>query len=101
MKRNAIMELTKWKEQQCPVPFLLTGTKGTGKTYLAIEFATAYYPQYLYVNFELNTAAAQFFCDKILSGHSATEAIAEYFRLEEVFLSGLIVILDEIGRAHV
>lgn len=97
MKRNAVMELMKWKEQLCPLPFLLTGTKGTGKTYLAIEFANANYPQYLYVNFELNTAAAQFFCDKILSGRSATEAIAEYFQLEEAFLSGLVVILDEIS----
>lgn len=97
MKRNAVTELIQWKEQNCPLPFLLTGTKGTGKTYLAAEFALSYYPQYLYVNLELNTAAKQFFCDKILSGCSVTEAVSLYFRIEEAFLSELIVILDEVS----
>lgn len=97
MKRNAVAELMQWKEQNCPLPFLLTGTKGTGKTYLAAEFALSYYPQYLYVNLELNTAAKQFFCDKILSGSSVTEAVSLYFRIEEALLSELIVILDEVS----
>ncbi|MCH5272140.1 MAG: ATP-binding protein [Lachnospiraceae bacterium] len=97
MKRNAVNELIEWKEQKCPVPFLLAGTKGVGKTYLAIEFALAYYPQYLYVNFELNAVAEQFFCDKILSGLSVSETIAQYFGLDETILSELIVILDEVS----
>ena len=97
MKRNAVNELIQWKEQGCSEPLLLTGTKGTGKTYLAIEFALAYYPQYLYINFELNAAAERFFCEKILSGASVTETIAQYFQLEETFLSEVIVILDEIS----
>ena len=60
MKRSAVDDLIKWKENGTSVPFLLVGTKGTGKTYLAIEFSLAYYPQYLYVNFELNKAANDF-----------------------------------------
>ncbi len=97
MKRNALNELIRWKEQNCPVPFLLTGAKGTGKTYLAIEFALAYYPQYLYVNFELNAAAEHFFCEKILSGCSVSETIAQYFGLDESFLPEIVVILDEVS----
>lgn len=97
MKRNAINNLIQWKEQACKKPLLISGTKGTGKTYLAIEFALAYYPQYLYVNFELNTVAERFFCEKILAGASVTETIAEYFEIEEVFLSEVVVILDEIS----
>lgn len=97
MKRNAVNDLIRWKEQECPAPVLLTGTKGTGKTYLSMEFAQAYYPQYLYVNFELNHVAAQFFCEKILLGISVAETIAQYFQLEEAVLTEVAIILDEIS----
>jgi len=97
MKRNAVNELIEWKENGTTVPFLLVGTKGTGKTYLAMEFATAYYPQYLYVNFELNKTAKQFFFEKLSSGDSVSEAVAAYFQLDEKYLAELVVILDEIS----
>lgn len=97
MKRNAVNELLKWKENGTQVPFLLVGTKGTGKTYLAIEFALAYYPQYLYVNFELNTAAERFFTERILEGRSVSETIAEYFQINEVYLAEMVILLDEIS----
>ncbi|MDD6034978.1 MAG: AAA family ATPase [Lachnospiraceae bacterium] len=101
MKRNAINELVQWREQKTPVPFLLTGTKGTGKTYLAIEFALAYYPQYLYVNFELNSIAERFFCEKILSGVSVSAAIADFFQMDEEILTELVIIFDEISYCPV
>ena len=97
MKRNAVTKLIEWKESGTTVPFLLLGTKGTGKTYLAMEFASAYYPQYLYVNFELNAGAKLFFEQKIEEGASVTEALAEYFQMDERYLSELIVIFDEIS----
>ncbi len=97
MKRNAVTNLIEWKESGTTVPFLLVGTKGTGKTYLAMEFANSYYPQYLYVNFELNLGAKLFFEEKIQSGASVSEAIAAYFQMEERYLTELIVILDEIS----
>ncbi|MBQ8316040.1 MAG: DUF4143 domain-containing protein [Lachnospiraceae bacterium] len=97
MKRNAVNKLIEWKESGTTVPFLLHGTKGVGKTYLAIEFANAYYPQYLYVNFELNKAARDFFEEKAATDDTVSEIFAEYFQLDEVYLTGLIVILDEIS----
>lgn len=97
MKRNAVTKLIEWKESGTTVPFLLHGTKGTGKTYLAMEFATAYYPQYLYVNFELNAGAKHFFEEKIGAGASVSEVIAAYFQLDERYLAELIVIFDEIS----
>lgn len=97
MKRNAVNKLIEWKESGTTVPFLLHGTKGVGKTYLAMEFANAYYPQYLYVNFELNKAARDFFEEKADSDYAVPEILAEYFQLDEVYLSGVIVILDEIS----
>lgn len=97
MKRNAVTKLIDWKESGTTVPFLLVGTKGTGKTYLAMEFAEAYYPQYLYVNFELNAEAEHFFEDKIREGATVAETIAAFFQLDERYLSELVVILDEIS----
>lgn len=97
MKRNAVTNLIEWKESGTTVPFLLVGTKGTGKTYLAMEFATAYYPQFLYVNFELNKSAKCFFEEKLSVGDSLSEVIAAYFQMDERYLSELIVILDEIS----
>ncbi len=97
MKRNAVTKLIEWKESGTPVPFLLLGTKGTGKTYLAMEFSTAYYPQYLYVNFELNEGARSYFAEMIETGATVSEVIAGYFQLNEQYLAELIVILDEIS----
>lgn len=97
MKRNAVNKLIEWRANGTTVPFLLVGTKGTGKTYLAMEFATAYYPQYLYVNFELNTYAKHFFEEKLAEGDSISETIASFFQLDEMYLSEMIVILDEIS----
>ncbi len=97
MKRNAVENLIEWRENGTTVPFLLVGTKGTGKTYLAMEFATAYYPQYLYVNFELNSTATEFFEGYLSRGASVAETIAAYFQIDEIYLSELAVILDEVS----
>ncbi len=98
MKRNAVKELIAWKEKGERTPFLLIGAKGVGKTYLAIEFASAYYPQYLYVNFELNQSAKDFFTTHLSTrGASLSETIALYFQMEEYYLSDLAIILDEIS----
>lgn len=97
MKRNAVTDLIEWRESGTTVPFLLHGSKGTGKTYLAMEFASAYYPQYLYVNFELNVYARHFFEERLQDGRDISETIADYFQMDERYLSELIVILDEIS----
>jgi len=97
MKRNAVTKLIEWKESGTTVPFLLLGTKGVGKTYLAMEFAAAYYPQYLYINFELNRGAKQFFEERLSDGMAVSGVIAEYFQLDERYLAELIVIFDEIS----
>lgn len=101
MKRNAVNELIAWKENGTQVPFLLVGTKGTGKTYLAIEFALAYFQQYLYVNFELNVAARTFFEENLKEERAVSEVLSLYFQIDERYLSELVVILDEVSFCSV
>lgn len=96
MKRNAVKELIAWKENGMQVAFFLTGAKGTGKTYLAIEFASAYFPQYLYVNFELNDVARTFFEKELLTGKKVSEVFSLYFQIEERYFSEIVVVLDEV-----
>lgn len=52
MKRNVIDELIKWNNSNHRKPLLLTGAKGVGKTYLAYDFARAFFEQISYLNFE-------------------------------------------------
>lgn len=97
MNRNVMLDLVQWKEDGCKRPVLLCGTKGTGKTYLAIDFAKNNYSQYLYLNFELNQVAREFFGNGILSGRSVLELLTEYFQMNLEYLPELLLIVDEIS----
>lgn len=52
MKRKAIEKLIKWKDKDNRTPILINGAKGVGKTYLAYDFAKAFFERIIYVNFE-------------------------------------------------
>lgn len=55
MKRNIVDQLIQWKNEwntETGKPLLLTGIKGVGKTYLAYDFAKAFFERISYVNFE-------------------------------------------------
>lgn len=96
MNRNMINKLAAWKEKGCGCPFFLCGTKGTGKTFLALDFAKEYFPQYLYVNFERNKEASRIFCQKLLDGMALTDILALYFEAEGNIWENTLLILDEI-----
>lgn len=54
MKRKLIAQLENWRDSIQKKPLILTGAKGTGKTYLALTFANTFYDTYVYWNFENN-----------------------------------------------
>lgn len=64
MKRTAIDKLLKWNQTLDVRPVILTGAKGVGKTYLAYDFAKAFYKQVLYINLEHDPFAADLFRSK-------------------------------------
>lgn len=52
MKRKLIKNLLEWKENYADKPLMLIGARGAGKTYLANDFAKAYYAKSIYINLE-------------------------------------------------
>lgn len=52
MKRAAINELIKWKESSRRKPLIIEGARQVGKTWLVKEFASLYYKNLIYINFE-------------------------------------------------
>ncbi|MBR2948510.1 MAG: ATP-binding protein [Lachnospiraceae bacterium] len=52
MKRNAINDLIKWKQDEERKPLVLRGARQVGKTWLMKEFGKNYYESYVYFNFD-------------------------------------------------
>ena len=100
MKRTAIDRLIKWNQTEDVRPILLTGAKGVGKTYLAYDFAKAFFQHILYLNFEHDPNAAKLFHAKNL--FNVSNNLLEYFNLDAMdedssLIEDRILILDEIS----
>ena len=52
MKRLAIKDLYKWKENKRHKPLIIKGARQVGKTWLIKEFAKEAYEKSVYINFE-------------------------------------------------
>lgn len=96
MKRNMINTLQKWMEGEERLPFYMTGMRGVGKTYLACEFAGAFFDSYLYLSFEYNKELADYFehlpTEELLAG------LSSYFELPEEMILSIPFVFDEIHR---
>lgn len=94
MKRKVIDELIKWKNLGSKKPILLTGVKGVGKTYLAYDFAKAFFEDILYYNLERDPGN----CELLQSLTTAdSQAIKLSFPgLLDIPSENRLLILDEI-----
>src|SRR6056297_2449956 len=54
MYRALMDELVEWKDSKNRKPLIFRGVRQCGKTYLLKEFASKYYEDYIYLNFEKN-----------------------------------------------
>lgn len=98
MKRTAINRLIEWNQSSDARPVLLTGAKGVGKTYLAYDFAKAFFKSILYLNLEHDPNAVKLFQAK--DPFLVSNALLEYFNLdtrsiESDIIEDRILILDE------
>ncbi|MBO5197552.1 MAG: ATP-binding protein [Lachnospiraceae bacterium] len=97
MKRNLIQKLIEWKDTTERSPFLLTGRKGTGKTYLACDFAKSFYDNYIYINFETSPEMRRIFGGlNPGEGESLTDRLCAYYEMPAELLAAVPIILDEI-----
>lgn len=100
MKRSAIDRLIQWKQASDVRPVLLTGAKGVGKTYLAYDFAKAFFKSILYLNFEHDPHARKIFLSK--NQFHISNLLLEHFKLDTTSddspsTEDRILILDEIN----
>lgn len=52
MKRNAMENLVRWKNDEERKPMVLKGARQVGKTWIMKEFGRQYYENYVYFNFD-------------------------------------------------
>lgn len=100
MKRNAINQLIAWKDSKNNQPIWISGIKGVGKTYLALDFAKSFYEGNLYVNFETNAAIRSLIqkeCTSVDQDHNIIELLCLHFQIPTEYVGNLLFILDEIG----
>lgn len=95
MKRKVIDELINWKTKDSGKPILLTGAKGVGKTYLAYDFAKAFFERVCYINLERNPKVVPLFTEV---DHNKITNLIEYFHINlEEPLEIRVLIIDEIN----
>lgn len=100
MKRNIINELIHWKEQESDTPLFITGIKGTGKTYLSLDFAKNFFEGYIYINFETNKRFRELFQKAaIIKEKSFYDILSEEFEIPTELLENILIVLDEISFA--
>lgn len=96
MRRKIIDELIRWKTEDEGSYVLLTGAKGVGKTYLAYDFAKAFFGGIYYMNFEREPKASALF-QAGKENRTITDLI-DYFKIDpENSIEARILILDEIS----
>lgn len=97
MNRDAINQLVKWKNSARRKPLIVEGARQVGKTWLVKEFASLYYKNIAYVNFEeqvylRNLFEADFDVERILTAISAAT--------HQKYVPGeTLIFLDELQEA--
>lgn len=94
MRRNAIVSLQNWKENNLRKPLYLRGLKGIGKTYLAFEFAKNFFDSFFYLSFENNSVVTEAL--EHLPKEQIYETLANYFEIPEDLLQSSLLIFDEV-----
>ncbi len=96
MKRKVIDQLISWKTEDPRKAILLTGAKGVGKTYLAYDFAKAFFAHIYYINFEREPVNNKLFQTGLTE--DILPRLLQYFHITgEIPPEGRLLILDEIS----
>lgn len=94
MKRNAMDELIKWKNDEERKPMVLRGARQVGKTWLMKEFGQNHYENYVYFNFDEEDELKSIF-----EANKNPQRIIELLSMiagEKILPETTLVIFDEI-----
>ncbi|HKL99841.1 MAG TPA: AAA family ATPase [Mobilitalea sp.] len=95
MKRKQIEKLITWKNSKKRKPVLLSGAKGVGKTYLAYDFAKAFFIDIFYMNFEMEPLCLTLF-EPDDASVVAEKLLMHFNCVDNDAVENRILILDEI-----
>ena len=73
MRRNALKQLSDWKNSSGRKPLVIRGARQVGKTWLMKEFGRSEFKDVLYVNFDSDRDAARLF-----DGRRGRSAVSEW-----------------------
>jgi len=94
MKRNAINDLSRWKNDDERKPMVLKGARQVGKTWLMKEFGKTYYDSYVYFNFDEEDELKSIF-----ESNKNPQRIIELLSMiagQKIFPEKTLIIFDEI-----
>ena len=94
MKRNAIDDLIKWKNDEERKPMVLRGARQVGKTWLMKEFGQKHYESYVYFNFDEENELKSIF-----EANKNPQRIVELLSMiagEKILQEKTLIIFDEI-----
>lgn len=94
MKRNAIDDLIKWKNDEERKPMVLKGARQVGKTWLMKEFGQKHYESYVYFNFDEENELKSIF-----EANKNPQRIVELLSMiagEKILREKTLIIFDEI-----
>lgn len=100
MKRNIVDKLIQWKNEwntDTGKPLLLTGLKGVGKTYLAYDFAKAFFERISYVNFEHEPGREDSIMIALSDIDQRKDNLRNIFGIVDEPIQNQLLILDEIS----
>lgn len=98
MKRKAVSRLIAWKEQDHSQPLCISGPKGIGKTYLALDFAKSFFDRNLYINFEDNAELCRYFEKKKKDDdpEAFLRILETYYQIQPELLRHILFLFDEL-----
>lgn len=97
MYREAIEKLIKWKSSNRRKPLIIEGARQVGKTWLVKEFASNYYKNLIYINFEQQLELRNIFQQNLNIKRILLDLEAVYS--QKIDATNTLIFFDEIQEA--
>ncbi len=96
MKRKILDKIIQWDKSTAGKPLLITGAPGTGKTFVALDFATMFYENYIYINPKNDCVLRIHIIDYLQNQKcSIKEFLMDYYKIPLEWLSNILFIIDD------